>query len=629
MTTTIKKHSSKPINQEWFAPVEPYPFQWEAYHETADYIRKESDPAFLYCSVSAGKSLMMAMVAKRAQQMAENTGRQQLRILCMARTGELVEQNSDQMWDINCRNSVFSQSVGLKSTKYPVVVGSEGSICRALDKQFKDISFDVILWDECHTVPTEEPESQAMKIIAHFKAKNPKLRVIGYTGSPFRGIQAIKGKFWKTEIYRMDMWDLVKLGFVVPPIFGFGHDDIKYNLDDIKPSGVDGTDDFTKDQMNEMQKRILADGTTTQKIMLEVIELTRDRNCVLITCAGSKHIAECVNALPEGFKYATINEKTKFKDRKAIKEGCNNGTIKFVFQIGCWTTGVNIPPIDTIVILRKIGSLTLLTQLIGRGIRKLKQIHKDLGMAKQDCLVLDYSETMDSLGQMFNDPILESAQLEKAKKEADTIICPRERCGEINSSFARRCVGRDIGPTPVGKLAPDYRGKVIDGTMLRIKEPDGRCGYFWSSKTCEQCGTQNDKTARSCRRCDAILIDPNDKLNGKHYTDADWKPVLSHSIQLTKNREGLVIHYQLPNDEIAKEVFWPASSKPFVRQTFYDKFISKHLHMSWHNKTRGKNAIALFAMKAIFDWPKSITHRINEKGESIIHRKQFSSGREA
>jgi len=621
-----QKFSSAPVNPEWFAPIEPYGFQWEVYKTSVDYMKNVPDPGFIYCSVSAGKSLMMAMIAKHCQQMAIQKNKQQLRILCMARTGELVDQNAEQMKDIGVVCSIYSQSVGLKSVKYPVVVGSEGSVCRALNTKFKNLSFDFILWDECHTIPFDDPESQAMKIIDHFHAKNPALRVIGYTGSPFRGVEAIKGAYWKNEIYRMDMWGLVELGFVCPPIFGFGHDDIRYNLDDITPSGIDGTEDFDRAQLNEMQKRILADGTTTQKIMLEVMDLTKNRNCVLITCAGSKHIAECVKVLPEG-SYATITEKTRYKERKLIKDGCNNGTIKYVLQIGCWTTGVNIPPIDTIVILRKIGSLTLLTQLIGRGIRKLKQFHIDLGMRKQDCAVLDYSETMESLGEMFNDPILESAQLEKSKKEQSTIEC--RRCNAINSSFARRCMGKDLSPVKLPRLAPDYRGRVIHGSRLKIKEPDGRCGFFWSSKKCEACGTENDKVARSCRRCDAVLIDPNDKLIGKHYSDKDFQAVVKSQIVLSKDKQKIIAYYHLESGVTAKEIYEPSSREKW-KHGKWAEFFSEHMPRAYA-AARGLNnytpAIKLASHFAMFNMPVQITHRVNEKGFDIIHRKVFNSGR--
>jgi hypothetical protein len=337
--------------------------------------------------------------------------------------------------------------------------------------------------------------------------------------------------------------------------------------------------------------------------MLEVMALSKNRNCVLITCAGSKHIAECCEVLPEN-TYATITEKTTYKDRKKIKEGCESGAIKYVLQIGCWTVGVNIPPIDTIVILRKIGSLTLLTQLIGRGIRQLKPHHIERGLIKTDCLVLDYAGTMESIGHLFNDPLIEAAELTRAKGREEVITCPR--CETVNSKFARRCIGKD----------------------RQGKEKDGRCGFFWSSKSCEKCGCENDQVARSCRECDAQLIDPNANLTGKHYVDADLKTVKSFSMVLSKNAASIVVRYQLDNDEIATEIFSPNSENQIAKRIFYAEFVNKHLHKSWHSKLKGKTASQIVGMKAMFDAPIKITHRLNEKGRSVINRKVFASGRE-
>lgn len=589
-------------NYDWFLPVTPRESQWEIYEATCAHIKASTEPAYVYASVSAGKTIMMAMIAKRCQQMALASGKSSLRILCLARTGELVEQNSEEMWNMNTNNSIFSASVGLKRVPvYPVVVGSEGTVYRALGKELKNHVFDILLIDECHQLDYTNPDTQYMGIVSEFMRRNPKLRIIGYTGSPWRNSEPIKGSFWKHELYRLSMWDMVTTGDVCPPVFGFGHDDVQYNLDDIKPTGDDGTEDYSAEQLREMQKRILQDGTTTQKIMLEVMELTKDRNCVLITCAGSKHIKECAEVLPEG-SYATITEKTTYKDRKVIKEGCNTGRIKYVLQIGCWTVGVNIPPIDTIVILRKIGSLTLLTQLVGRGIRQLKKEHQGLGMMKSDCLCLDYAGTFESLSEFFTDELLEAAQFEKSKRKQEFIYCPR--CNTENSSFARRCRNREHGSL----------------------EKDGRCGFFWSSKVCDKCGTENDKVARSCRECDHVLVDPNAKLTGKHYTEQDLKPVLKFDIGLTQNSNGLIVTYELPEGEIAREFFWPSSDKQAAKNMWY-AWLGKHLARSWHSKIIGRPAKFAFANKAWFDVPSHITHRVNEKGNSIIGHKRFLSGR--
>jgi superfamily II DNA or RNA helicase len=609
---------------EWFKPIDPYEFQWEIFEKTISHIRTTSEAGYIYASVSAGKTIMQAMLAKHGQMVAELANKQQLKMLFLARTGELVEQNSEEMWGMGARNSVYSASLGLKRAEYPVIVGSEGTVCRSLDTALKNFIPDILFIDECHQVDFENPECQYMKIILELQIRNPKLRIIGYTGSPFRGVQPIKGKFWKHQIYKIDMWELVGMGFVHAPVFGFGDDEDHFDFSSIEKPVEEGTEDLSKEQLKQMENIILKDKEKIHGIMNKIIHATKDRNCVLITCSGSKHIKECAAFLPEG-SYAIINEKTPYKERKAIKEGCNNGTIKYVLQIGCWTVGVNIPPIDTIVILRRIGSLTLLIQLIGRGIRKLKDYHHKLGMLKHDCLVLDFSDTMETMGEMFNDPILEAAQFEKAKRDdMELKRCPR--CDFMNGEFARRCMGEDFRPKKMPPLWP-HKPKSMRIRRLIRKEKDGRCGFFFTSKKCEQCGVENDATARSCRHCDAMLIDPSLNLNRKAYTENDLKEVVGHQMQLTTNMNGVIIQYQLDNGEVATEKYFPGSDSKVAKDIFWNNFICKHVTPAWRSKFWGKPAKFVIAQKALFDWPVKITHRVNDKGDSIIARKVFSSGR--
>jgi hypothetical protein len=44
---------------------------------------------------------------------------------------------------------------------------------------------------------------------------------------------------------------------------------------------------------------------------------------------------------------------------------------------------------------------------------------------------------------------------------------------------------------------------------------------------------------------------------------------------------------------------------------------------------KSKTLDAIIKAKAYFDDPTELTHRVNEKGFSIINRKKFRSGREA
>ena len=573
----------------------PRDYQWEAYHATANHIRKYTGPAFVEASVGAGKTIMIGMVCKRCQDAG-------LSALVLARQGELVDQNAKEMWRLGVKNSVYSASLGSKSTAYPIIVGTEGTVARALDGKLSGFRPDIILIDECHQMPYDEPGSQYMQIIAELQRRNPKVRIIGYTGSPYRGVEPIKGQFWKAQLTNIDTKWLIDRGFLVPMLFGFGHDDVGYDLSEFKPANEHGTADFSLEQMRQMERKILKEKTTTQKIMREVMELAKTRNGVMITCAGKKHCEEAASELPPG-SYGIVTDATPKKERADILAGAVEGRIKYVFQIGCLTTGVNVPLWDTIVILRRIGSLTLLTQLLGRGLRQLRPQELDAGFAKSDCMVLDYSGTMHEMGELYYNPILEQAEEQRAKKVGDVITCPK--CYTENSMFARRCIADD-------------------STAI-----DGRCEHFWQSRPCHACGTENDIAARECRKCHQQLIDPNANLTRKHYTDDDLQPVLGFDMRLTSNGEGVLVEYQLEGDK-ATEVFWPGSTNPGARNAWKMKFVLRHVRdRNWQRKALSmRNAVQVIGAKAMFDAPVQITHRRNDKGKSIVHRKVFSSGRE-
>lgn len=613
--------------------IEPRPYQWLVYEKTAEVIRKfgkDPKPSFVTASVGAGKTIMIAMIARRFQDMGWEG-------LVIARQGEIIEQDAEELWNLSVKNSLFSASLGRKSTAYSLIAGTEGTIINGLfDKKdesgnllskgaLSDFCPRYILIDECHQmnwedVVSESPETQYGVIMTELnrrcKAKyGHDVIVIGYTGSPFRGTDSIKGAYWKHEIVNIDTKYLVDIGFLVPTIFGMHDiDDLHYDLSAFEASGSDGTQDFTAEQLKQMQKEILEQGTLTQKIMLKVMELTKNRNGVLITCAGKKHCQEAAKYLPEG-SYAIVTEDMGQKARRKALKDAYTGKIKYVFQIGCLTTGVNIPLWDTSVILRKIMSLTLLVQLLGRGMRLLKKEQIDAGYHKEDHLVLDFSGTMFELGQLYEDPILEEAEAQRSKRSGEQVPCPK--CGTMNSPYARRCIGKDA------------------------LSPDGRCEEFFSYIRCgfdkhgirifdDGCGTKNDPTARYCRHCDHVLRDPNAALNERAYTDNEWADVMDFKVQLTKDGEGILYRYWINRcdgkEGWANEVFYPYGGATHMKNMFKAKAIFPHLDdKSMAGKIlKCQNAKQFMMYAGLIKAPKRITHRINDKGRDIIHRKDFT-----
>lgn len=606
-------------------------------HElTIKHCRESSDPAYVSASVGAGKTLNIAFMCKHV---VSKGGK----VLVLARQGELIQQNSDDAWAIGVKNSIFSASLNKKSTTFDCVMGTEGTVSNHLLDVFTNWVPDCILIDENHMVAwqdtlkcieameeqkevinrvlngdayTEEFDqifynqeyTQYAKIIAHFKRLRPKLRIIGYTGSPYRGVESIKGQFWKKMIYEIGTMQLISLGFLVPPIFGFGDDEHHYDLSEFKLQKEEGAQDFTTKELAAMGRKLTKDVTMTQAIMEQVKAVAANRNGVMITCASKKHCQQVADCLPDG-TWCIITDDTTTKSRIDNLRKIKSGELKYVIQIGCLTTGFNAPTLDTSVILRKIGSLTLLIQLIGRVLRQLKPEQEKAGFVKNNALVLDYTDTLECMGDIYDDPIIQQAMLSHKKKNENMIPCPS--CETMNSMFARRCVGVDH----VGN----------------------RCEHFFVFKTCEKCGAKNDTSARECRSCNSVLVDPNTKLTHKAYTDADFKQVKEVAVYAAKNNQSLInIEYHLntthfvdgvERPEVAKEMIWHNPQEPWKRGGFY-KWLEQHCPLPDQKskviKSAG-NMAAADMIRRVADWPYEITHRINDKGFSVINRKKFTS----
>lgn len=612
-----------------FGKVKPYHFQWEVIQNTLDHIRKQLSgeikptPSYINAFVASGKTIIAGAIASHCFKV-------KAKLLILARTGELVEQDSEEVFNMGSACSVYSASLSRKSTHYSTVVGTEGTVANALGTAFTKWVPHIVLIDECHQIDwqdvIENGESCYAKILNHFVKLNPKLVIVGMTGSPYRGVESIKGPFWRYEIKPIvGRKYLVDNNYIVPTTFG--HVQAEYDLSEFDPINEQGTKDFSSEQMEVMHEKM--DLSTTQSIMNDVMSAMQDRLCALVTCAGVNHCKEAAGVVPDD-EFAIITDKTGKKERQQIlrdaKQGKLNGRgvfrYKYIFQIGCLSVGVNVPLWCTSVLLRRIGSLTLLTQLLGRGMRLLKPEHIKAGYEKHDHLVLDYSGTMPAMHSMFDDPFLEDAMLQKAKVDGGKpIICPI--CETENSEYARRCIGHDS----VGD------------------QPDDRCGYFWQFRTCEDkkvngllkhrgCDAKNDIAARSCRVCNAVLIDPNEKLMNKSYGSGDWKPCLRMKIEVTgKNSDGISVNYyldvfdELGTQEVARVKYWAINAGG--KRTWHSKFINQHINgFEFQNRAKSMTPFQVVKNKSMFDVPVMITHRFNEQNNSVVHGLRFNSGKE-
>lgn len=590
--------------------ITPYPFQNDLIESMKNEVRDQwakikngeqerFEPVIIEAYVSAGKTILLGAMASHMSSVCGNT-------LILARTGELVEQNAEECWNMDAENSVFSASLGIKSVKHKCIVGTEGTVANALYKQFLNKKFHQLLIDEAHEVhwrealqkiknQNYETNNQYALILAELIRRNPKMAIIGVTGTPYRGSESIISKegFWKRRIGpRIDREFLVDNGYIVPTIFGYG--ELEYDYHEWDGQKTDGTEDFGAKDLKAMGDK--ADVKLTHKIMREVMEITKNRLGVLITCASEKHCKQAASVLPDG-TWAIVTQSTGNKKRKEILDQAKAGKLKYILQIGCLTTGVNVPFWDTSVLLRRIGSLTLLTQLLGRGMRLLKPWQEEAGWVKHNHLCLDYSGTMAAMQELFDDPILDDAVLEKNKKRNEGFkTCPKCASKGLNGEnhiMSRRC-------------------------NKRVTDEDGvesRCDYFWHSKECPKCKTENDKCAQVCRSCDAELIDPNEKLGGKAYGEDEWKEVESLTVGPTKNG-GVVITVLFKgldaNGKVMKKSIFFNPFSEFGRRGWMTGAVAKFAPVKWSDKqilNKAKNIETIMKYKHFFKKPDMATYR--------------------
>lgn len=570
-------------------------------------------PVIVSASVSSGKSVMIAECAKAVKDAALAKEKPStVFVMVIQNQGLLCEQNASAAWDIGLNNSVFSASCGgRKSTHYSVVYGTIGTIARALEtyrfsaytpeelelspeRRFRLGKWfpDLILIDEVHQVPFENPESQYMKVIEHFYAQKPHMRMAGMTGSPFRGTSSIVGNtpdhLWKS-VASISPQDSdypeggvgdgiistefsIEQGWIVAPVFGYADDEsIHYDFSEL------AAEEWSYPE-HELDAAV-SDKELCLAICADFVRKAERRRGVLIFAATKRHTRQIAAALkllgvdPE--QIGIITESTPQKDQTRILNAAKAGKLKYVVNVSVLTTGINCAEWDVVVFMRPIASIVLLIQAIGRVLRLLfspgdvPMLERDkltaeerkaliAASGKPDALVLDYGGVMDALGHLYESQILDQAELDKAKKEKkDLIECPKcmkeHGAQTMNSPNARRCIGMTAKDPLTGAAQ--------------------RCDHFWHFRLCPRCNVQNDQVARECRGCKTTLIDPNKPLNNKSYSDAESIPV--RSMKAGHGAGGkLWFRYELSTGETPMEIFYPhAGANKKVNNIIWSKFV--------------------------------------------------------
>lgn len=467
------------------------PYQQEAVDATLTHFRKSDESAVVVLPTGAGKSLVIAELARLARR----------KILVLTHVKELVEQNHAKYQSYGLTGGIFSAGLKRRENRHQVTFASVQSVSANLD-QFRD-EYSLVIIDECHRVSGEET-SQYQRIIELLRQQNDALKVLGLTATPYRlamgwiyryhyrgfvrGGDDGQDKPFAHCIYELPLSYMINRGYLTRPELV----NAAVTQYDFSALPRDRFGEYADKDVNELLGK---HPRVTRAIVEQVMELAADRKGVMIFAATVDHAREITGYLPED-QTALITGATDSNERTSLIQRFKQRQLKYLVNVSVLTTGFDAPHVDFIAILRPTQSVSLYQQMVGRGLR--------LDEGKQDCLVMDYAGNRVNLhhpevGEPKPDPDSEPVQ----------VFCPgcgfanifwgkTDGDGQVIEHYGRRCQG----------LLEAAEG---DEPEKQSRRPE-QCDYRFRFKECPHCGGENDIAARHCGQCQKAIIDPDDQL---------------------------------------------------------------------------------------------------------------------
>ena len=118
----------------------------------------------------------------------------------------------------------------------------------------------------------------------------------------------------------------------------------------------------------------LANNDKRNKILLNIImEEVVSNRMVLVFCCSVEHSKNIsVMLASKGIISASVDYNMRVSARRHVVEEFRDGNISVLLNYGIFSTGLDIPKLDTVIISRPTSSIVLYSQMIGRGIRGSK-----------------------------------------------------------------------------------------------------------------------------------------------------------------------------------------------------------------------------------------------------------------
>ena len=306
---------------------------------------------------------------------------------------------------------------------------------------------NLIILDEVHHVNPKT--GRYLDFIKQQSEKNPKLKIVGFTATPYNHSGYIygPGKMFKNIVYQRNLVEMIEEDYLVPPR-------LKHTKEQFDVSALRVR---MGEYVQEDVDKLLFDVDKVRAQIADALPQLKDRKKVVWVCGNIKH-AELVRE-ELGESAVTMHSKQEQQMRAWAQYQFEKLDKKHITNVGILTEGYDFPAIDAIVLMRPIRSPVTYVQSCGRGLRR--------SPGKKDCLILDYGHVVENLGPL-DDPIV--VQTRGNTAAAKMKFCPT--CLEFVPAATKECpicnhVFESAETSPVKNLSVK---SAQTGTLLTQKQ---------------------------------------------------------------------------------------------------------------------------------------------------------------
>jgi superfamily II DNA or RNA helicase/HKD family nuclease len=293
------------------------------------------------------------------------------RLLFVAHRQEILQKSLDT-FRLALRDYAFGELWvgGKRPSSFDHVFASIQSLSATGFADLAADHFDVVIVDEFHHAAAKSYTS----LLSHIQP----VELLGLTATPERADGLSLLHWFNNRIAaELRLWDAIEQHRLCPFLYYGIHDGI--NLCDVSWRRGRGYD------IHELTNVLTADDARANLIVKQLREHVTDvsRMRALGFCVSVKHaqfLARAFNKI--GIPSVAVSGETDSSLRVQALRDLEAGRTNVVFSVDLFNEGIDVPAVDTLLLLRPTESATLFLQQLGRGLRR----HP----AKPACTVLDF-----------------------------------------------------------------------------------------------------------------------------------------------------------------------------------------------------------------------------------------------